>query len=198
MSSTDHIIALDIELPPRDALPQDMKKYFDVCDEKLGMIPNVLAAFSHEADQLRTFSHFYKAIMFAQTGLTPLEREMIAVVVSSQNHCFYCLTAHGNAVREYSGDPELGEQLVMNYRAADLSVRHRAMLDFSVKLTRQCDTIDEADRQALRDAEFTEKEIWDIANVAAFFNMTNRLASALDMQPNKQYHYLNRDAPPST
>ena len=192
MALRDEIIALDIELPQREELPEDLQKYLAVCDEKLGMVPNVLAAYSHEPEQLRTFSRFYNAIMFAETGLTPLEREMIAVVVSSQNHCFYCLTAHGSAVRQYSGDPALGELMVMNYRAADLSERHVAMLDFAVKLTRHTDEIIEADRQALRDAGFSEKEIWDIANVAAFYNMTNRVASAVDMQPNKEYHGTHR------
>jgi len=186
MALKDSVMALDITLPTRDELPEDLQKYLAVCDEKLGMVPNVLSSYMHEAEQLRTFSRFYNAIMFATTGLTPLEREMIAVVVSSQNHCFYCLTAHGSAVRQYSGDPALGELLVMNYRAADLSERHRAMLDFAVKLTLHCDTIDEPDRQALRDAGFTDNEIWDIANVAAFYNMTNRVASAVDMQPNKE------------
>lgn len=195
MALKANIMALDIPLPAREELPEDLQKYLAVCDEKLGMIPNVLAAYSHEAEQLRTFSRFYNALMFADTGLTPLEREMIAVAVSSQNHCFYCLTAHGSAVRQYSGDPALGELIAMNYRAADLSVRHRAMLDFAVKLTLQCDAIDEPDREALRAADFTEKEIWDIANVAAFFNMTNRVASAVEMQPNQEYHYLNRSAP---
>ena len=195
MSLRKRIIGLDIPLPERDALPEDLQKYFAVCDEKLGMLPNVLAAYSHDAEQLRTFSKFYNALMFGESGLSPLEREMIAVVVSSQNHCFYCLTAHGSAVRQYSGDPALGELMVMNYRAADLSDRHRAMLDFAVKLTERAHEIDDPDRQALRDAGFTEKDIWDIANVAAFYNMTNRVASAVDMQPNEAYHYLHRAAP---
>jgi uncharacterized peroxidase-related enzyme len=117
---------------------------------------------------------------------------MIAVVVSSANHCFYCLTAHGCNVREYAQNPVLGELMVMNYRAAELSDRHRAMLDFADKLTRTPDEIDEADRQRLRDAGFSEKDIWDIANIAGFYNMTNRVASAVDMQPNKEYHGMHR------
>lgn len=188
MALRDHIMALDIPLPSREELPEDLQKYFAVCDKKLGMIPNVLAAYSHDAEQLRTFSRFYNALMFGESGLSSLEREMIAVVVSSQNHCFYCLTAHGAAVRQYSGDPALGELMVMNYRAAELSPRHRAMLDFAAKLTNHVDEIDEPDRQALRDVGFSEKDIWDIANVAAFYNMTNRVAAAVDMQPNKAYH----------
>ena len=113
---------------------------------------------------------------------------MIAVVVSSINHCFYCLSAHGAAVRQYSEDPILGEQLVMNYRAADLSQRQRAMLDFADKLTREPDRVVETDRQQLREAGFSDPEIWDIANLTGFYNMTNRVASATEMVPNRDYH----------
>ena len=108
------------------------------------------------------------------------------------NRCYYCLTAHGAAVRQISGDPELGELMVMNYRVADLSDRHRAMLDFSVKLTETPQEIVEADRQGLRDAGFTDRDIWDIASVAAFFNMSNRVAAATDMRPNPEYHAMAR------
>jgi uncharacterized peroxidase-related enzyme len=117
---------------------------------------------------------------------------MIAVVVSSANHCYYCQVAHGQAVRELSGDPALGELLVMNYRAAALPVPQRAMLDFAHKMTVSPDAIVEADRQVLRDAGFDDRAIWDIAAVAAFFNMTNRMATAIDMMPNVDYHAKNR------
>ncbi|MEM7540066.1 MAG: peroxidase-related enzyme [Pseudomonadota bacterium] len=193
MSLKKEIIALDIEQPAHDELPEEMQKYFQICQEKLGLLPNVLAAYSHNPQHLSAFADFYNALMLGESGLSKLEREMIAVVVSSENHCFYCLTAHGQAVRAYSGDPALGELLVMNYRAAELSVRHKAMLDFAVKVTRQSFEIDDADRQLLRDAGFTDKDIWDIANIAGFFNMSNRVASAVDMQPNPEYHYQNRE-----
>ena len=187
------IIALNIDIPQPDLLPEETQKYLNICQEKLGLVPNVLKTYTHEMQQFNAFSQLYNAIMFADTGLTPLEREMIAVVVSSKNHCFYCLTAHGNSVREYSKDPILGELLVMNYKSADLSKRHRAMLDFASKLTTDPSDIDDTDRKILRDAEFTEKEIWDIASVASFYNMTNRMASAVDMQPNDEYHFMNRE-----
>ena len=187
------IIALNIDIPQPEQLPEETQKYLNICQEKLGLVPNVLKTYTHEMQQFNAFSQLYNAIMFADTGLTPLEREMNAVVVSSKNHCFYCLTAHGNAVREYSKDPILGELLVMNYKSADLSKRHRAMLDFASKLTTDPSDIDDTDRKILRDAEFTEKEIWDIASVASFYNMTNRMASAVDMQPNDEYHFMNRE-----
>ena len=189
----NEIIALKIDIPQPDQLPEETQKYLNICQEKLGLVPNVLKTYTHEMQQFNAFSQLYNAIMFADTGLTPLEREMIAVVVSSKNHCFYCLTAHGNSVREYSKDPILGELLVMNYKSADLSKRHRAMLDFASKLTTDPSDIDDTDRKILRDAKFTEKEIWDIASVASFYNMTNRMASAVDMQPNDEYHFMNRE-----
>lgn len=184
--------ATALNLPPLDPLPEATQKYFDVCDEKLGMIPNVLAAYAFDADKLNAFTAMYSDLMLGHSALSKLEREMIAVVVSAVNRCFYCLTAHGQAVRALSGDPKLGEMLVMNYRVADLDPRQRAMLDFAVKMTEESAKIEEPDRQALRNVGFSDRDIWDIAAVAGFFNMTNRMASAVDMRPNDAYHALNR------
>ena len=177
-----------LNLPMVDPLPPETQKYFDICDEKLGMVPNVLKAHAFDIAKLNTFTAMYNELMLAESGLSKLEREMIAVVVSSINKCFYCLTAHGAAVRQLSGDPKLGEMLVMNWRVADLPYRQRAMLSFVEKMTKASAEIAEYDREALRDAGFSERDIWDIANVAGFFNMTNRVASATDMRPNDDYH----------
>ncbi|SDY19203.1 peroxidase-related enzyme [Citreimonas salinaria] len=188
--SDDNPTALD--LPVVDPLPEQTQKYFDVCQDKLGLVPNVLKAHAHDIDKLNAFSAIYNQLMLADSGLSKLEREMIAVVVSAVNRCFYCLTAHGQAVRALSGDPKLGEMLVMNWRVADLNHRQRAMLSFAEKMTLNSAQIAEYDREALRDAGFSDADIWDIANVAGFFNMTNRVASATDMRPNDAYHGLDR------
>ena len=177
-----------LDLPMMDPLPEATQKYFDICNDKLGMVPNVLQAYAFDIDKLNAFSTFYNDLMLANSGLTKLEREMIAVVVSSINRCFYCLTAHGAAVRELSGNPILGEQLVMNYKTADVAPRQRAMLDFAALLTTASATVEEADRQTLRDHGFSDRDIWDITSVAAFFNMTNRVASGTAMVPNEEYH----------
>ena len=177
-----------LDLPMMDPLPEATQKYFDICNDKLGMIPNVLQAYAFDIDKLNAFTTFYNDLMLANSGLTKLEREMIAVVVSSINRCFYCLTAHGAAVRELSGNPILGEQLVMNYKTADVAPRQRAMLDFAALLTTASATVEEADRQTLRDHGFSDRDIWDITSVAAFFNMTNRVASGTAMVPNEEYH----------
>ncbi len=184
------IIALD--LPPVDPLPPETQRYFDICVEKLGFVPNVLSAYAFNIEKLNSFTAMYNDLMLGDSGLSKLEREMIAVVVSAINHCFYCLTAHGAAVRKLSGDPLLGEMLVMNYRVADLSARQRAMLDFAALVTENSHTIEERDRQALRDVGFSDHDIWDIASVAGFFNMSNRVSSAVDKQPNLEYHSQNR------
>ena len=165
-----------------------MEGYFAKCREKLGFVPNVLPAYAFDNAKLEAFVAMYNDLMLAPSGLSKLEREMIAVAVSSQNRCYYCLVAHGAAVRALSGDPVLGELMVMNYRAARLSKRQRAMLDFAVKLTAEPWTIEEDDREALRRAGFTDRDIWDIAAVAGFFNMSNRVAAATDMRPNSVYH----------
>jgi len=169
-----------------------MRAYFQKCQDKLGFIPNVLVAYAFDSAKLEAFAAMYNDLMLAPSGLSKLEREMIAVAVSSQNRCYYCLTAHGAAVRQYSGQPILGEQMVMNYRAARLDKRQRAMLDFSVKLTAEPWAVEEADRKALRNAGFSDRDIWDIAAVVGFFNMSNRVASATDMRPNEIYHGMAR------
>lgn len=177
-----------LDLPQVDPLPEHTAKYFDICEEKIGFVPNVLRAYAFDTDKLDAFSALYNDLMLAESGLTKLEREMIAVVVSSINECWYCQVAHGAAVRALSGDPVLGERMVMNYRTADLDPRTRAMLDFAAMMTRSSASISESDRQDLRDHGFTDRDIWDIASVAGFFNMTNRVASATDMRPNPEYH----------
>ena len=181
----ERVTALDI---PRQPLSEATEKYFRICEEKLGLVPNVLRAYSFDDTKLRAFTDLYNDLMLGDSNLTKLEREMIAVVVSSVNRCFYCLVAHGAAVRELSDDPALGETMVMNYRAADLDERTKAMLDFAVKLTETPAKIEEADRQALRDVGLSDRDIWDVASVAGFFNMSNRVAAASDMRPNEAYH----------
>ncbi len=181
-----------LDLPPVDPLPEPTRRYFELCEEKLGLVPNVLRAYAFDIAKLDAFTAMYNDLMLGESGLSKLEREMIAVVVSSLNRCFYCLTAHGAAVRQLSGDPVLGEMLVMNWRVADLSPRQRAMLEFAEKMTLESHRIEEPDRQRLREVGFTDRDIWDIAAVASFFNMTNRMASAVDMRPNRDYHSMYR------
>lgn len=190
MSQPKHATAL--RLPDPGKLDSDHEAYFAKCEERLGFVPNVLRAYSFNQEKLRRFIAFYNDIMLGDSGLSKLEREMIAVVVSSVNRCYYCLVAHGSAVRKLSGDPALGELLAMNYRVAELEPRQRAILDFAAKLTERSHEVGEGDRQRLRDVGLAEEEIWDVVAVVGLFNMTNRVASGVDMMPNPEYHGLAR------
>lgn len=184
-----------LRVPAERTLDADLRRYFARCRDSLGLLPNVLAALSLKPDRLRNFISTYNGVMLGEDSrLSKLEREMIAVVVSSHNRCYYCLVAHGQAVRELSDDPELGELLVMNYRVARLPPRQRAMLDFAWKLTVDPAAIGDADRAALRAAGFDDSDIYDICEVTALFNLSNRMAMGLDMMPNREYHALNRVA----
>jgi uncharacterized peroxidase-related enzyme len=186
-AAADDVPLIALNLPPAKLSPA-MTAYFKKCQDKLGFVPNVLLAYAFDNAKLEAFVAMYNDLMLGESGLSKLEREMIAVAVSSQNRCYYCLAAHGAAVRQYSGNPLLGEHLVMNYRVARMSKRERAMLDFAVKLTATPWSVEEGDRERLRRAGFSDRDIWDIAAVAGFFNMSNRIASASDMRPNVAYH----------
>ncbi len=193
MPQPDHISALGT--PDAVQLDDDLQAVFQKCVEKLGFIPNVLAAYSLRPNKLRNFMAMYNELMLAPSGLTKLEREMVAVVVSSANHCYYCLVAHGQAVRKLSDDPELGEMLVMNYRVAHLDLRQRGMLDFAWKLTSSPELVIEEDRAFLRGLGLTNEDIFDLIDTVAFFNMSNRMAIGADIIPNPEYHAMSRPAP---
>lgn len=190
MPQPDYISALGV--PDEDSNDADIRAVWQKCRDKLGLVPNVLQAYSLRPAKLRNFMALYNELMLAPSGLSKLEREMVAVVVSSINRCYYCLVAHGQAVRMLSGDPQLGEMLVMNYRVAKLDTRTRALLDFSAKLTETPHLVEEADREALRAAGLSNEDIFDLADTVAFFNMSNRMASGIDMMPNAEYHAMNR------
>ncbi len=186
MPQPDHISKLGV--PDRSELDEDLRQVFSKCVDKLGFVPNVLASYSLRPQRLRNFMAMYNEIMLSPSGLSKLEREMVAVVVSSANRCYYCLVAHGAAVRQLSGDPELGEMLALDYRVAQLDPRPRLMLDFAWKLTATPHLVDDSDRDALSQQGLSQEDIFDLAETVAFFNLSNRMASATGMIPNHEYH----------
>ena len=181
-----------LRLPDQRKNPPEIRAVLARCMEKIGFVPNVLRSYTLRPRKFELFRRYNNELMLGESGLSALEREMIAVVVSCVNHCHYCLVAHGAQVRLLSGDPVLGDQLVANYRAAKLSRRQRAMLDFTWKLSESPDSVGAADRAALSKAGFSDEDIFDIAEVAGFYNMTNRLAAAIDMRPNREYYAMGR------
>jgi len=188
----DKVTALNLELKQKNDEVINASDYLKIVKEKIGFVPNVLNAFSKFPKQFEGFTKLYNSLMLGESGLSKLEREMIAVTVSSENQCFYCLVAHGAAVRELSEDPQLGERLVSNFESANLSKKHKAMLRFVRTLTKNPSTINENDRQTLTNQGFNDRDIWDISLIVGFFNMTNRLAIASEMEPNDIYHKMYR------
>lgn len=187
---TDQITRLT--LPPVDPIPDRTAAYLAKAEDKIGFLPNVMRAYLFDIGKFDIFMAAYNDLMLGDSGLTRLEREMIAVVVSSLNRCWYCQVAHGAAVRALSGDPALGEAMVMNYRSAPLDARTRAMLDFAALVTENSHKVTEADRDALRAQGFSDRDIFDIVSVVGFFSMSNRIASAIGMEPNAEYHAMAR------
>ena len=188
----DKVTALNLELKQKNDEVIHASDYLKIVKEKIGFVPNVLNAFSKFPKQFEGFTKLYNSLMLGESGLSKLEREMIAVTVSSENQCFYCLVAHGAAVRELSDDPQLGERLASNFESANLSKKHKVMLRFVRTLTKNPSSINENDRQALTNQGFNDRDIWDISLIVGFFNMTNRLAIASEMEPNDIYHKMYR------
>jgi uncharacterized peroxidase-related enzyme len=187
---TQQVTALD--LPAIPELPERTAEYLALCEEKIGFVPNVLRAYLFDLGKFDAFVAMYNDLMLGKSGLSKLDREMIAVLVSSLNRCWYCQVAHGAAVRALSGNPALGEALVMNYHTAPVDDRTRAMLDFAALVTEASATVTEDDRAGLREHGFSDRDMFDIISVVGFFSMSNRIASASGMRPNPEYHAMAR------
>ncbi|WP_323171176.1 peroxidase-related enzyme [Natrialba sp. PRR66] len=173
-------------------LPEDLQERIEAETEEAGFTPNVFSAFAYKPSHFRAFFQYHDALV-EDTALEREEIEMIVVAVSGVNHCYYCNVAHGALVRIYAEDPQLADQLVANYRTADINETHRAMLDVAVKLTERPTEVEREDLERLRDAGFSEEAIWDIAAVTAFYNLSNRMAMFAAMRPNDEFHTLGRD-----
>ncbi|MGH8997852.1 MAG: peroxidase-related enzyme [Acidimicrobiia bacterium] len=173
-------------------LDEPERKLFAKATENLGFVPNVFRAYAWRPERFRAWFAHFKEVMTGTDGLSAREREMISVAVSMANGCLYCLVAHGAALREASDDRVEADRITFDYRRVDLPARQRAMLDYAVKITTHPEECDEADLDALRAHGFSDADIWDIAEVAAMYNFTNRLSMATGMLPNREYHGLAR------
>jgi uncharacterized peroxidase-related enzyme len=174
-------------------LPEDMRTMILSVQEKSGFVPNVFLALAHRPAEFRAFFAYHDALMLREGGsLTKAEREMIVTTTSARNNCLYCVVAHGALVRIYSKQPMLADQIATNYLKADISPRHRAMLDYAVKVCDHADAVDETDFEQLRPHGFSDDDIWDIGAITAFFGMSNRLANSSAMRPNDEFYLMGR------
>ena len=181
-----------LRVPAENDVPDEVKELWAGPLERLGFVPNVLRIFALRPTHLLAWWQHYDELLRGDSGLTKAQREMIAVVVSVTNRCHYCIVSHSAALRKLTKDPEFVDQLATGYKYAPLETRDRAMLDFAVKLTQASDQMSDGDVEALREVGWSDEEIFDIAEVAAMFNFTNRLASAFGWLPNREYFTLGR------
>jgi uncharacterized peroxidase-related enzyme len=182
-----------LTIPGEDSLDEDLQKLFGKAREKLGFVPNVFRVYAARPEHFRRWFAHLRELMQGESELSPVEREMIAVVVSAENDCLYCLVSHGADLRVALGDEILGDRITLDYRRAGLDERATAMLDYAVKITRRPVECSQADIDRLRGLGFSDEAIFDIAEIAAMFNFSNRLASATGMLPNREYHHLGRN-----
>jgi uncharacterized peroxidase-related enzyme len=180
-------------VPDEADLPDDLRGLFTKARERIGFVPNVFRVYSYRPDRLSAWFAHYRQLHVPTENLDEADREMIAVVVSAANRCLYCLVAHGAALREALGDPVLADRIAFDYRRAGLDPRRRTICDIAWKLTVSPVEFEESDLDALRAHGLTDEEVWDVVEVAAMYNLTNRMASATGMVPNEEYHWLTRE-----
>ena len=185
-------IAKRFPTPSMESLPDDIRTRLLALQEKSGFVPNVFLTLAYRPDEFRAFFAYHDALMERDSGLTKAEREMIVVATSSANQCHYCVIAHGAILRIRAKNPQIADQIAINYRKADITPRQRAMLDFAMKVCLRSHEIDEADFAALHPHGFDDEDIWDIAAITAFFGLSNRMASFSGMQPNPEFFLMGR------
>jgi len=179
-------------VPELKDMPEDIRARIEAVQEKSGFIPNVFLTLAHRPDEFRAFFAYHDALMEKPGNLSKAEREMIVVATSNANQCQYCVIAHGAILRIRAKNPLIADQVAVNYRKADLSARQKAMLDFAMKVSQTSHLVGEADFELLQAHGLTEEDIWDIAGIAAFFGMSNRLANVTSMRPNAEFYALGR------
>ncbi|WP_353183977.1 peroxidase-related enzyme [Bosea sp. (in: a-proteobacteria)] len=179
-------------VPAIDSLPDDIRERILAVQEKSGFVPNVFLTLAHRPDEFRAFFDYHDALMNKAEGLTKAEREMIVVATSNANQCQYCVVAHGAILRVRARNPLIADQVAVNYRKADITPRQKAMLDFAMKVSARAYEVGDDDIAALQEHGFSEGDIWDIAAIAAFFGMSNRLANVTSMRPNDEFYALGR------
>ena len=179
-------------VPPLADLPDDIRAKILEVQEKSGFVPNVFLTLARRPDEFRAFFAYHDALMLKDGGLTKGEREMIVVATSSANQCHYCVIAHGAILRIRAKNPQIADQIAVNYRKADITPRQRAMLDFAMKVSQQANTVTEADFAAVAGHGFSDDDIWDIAAIAAFFALSNRMANVTAMRPNDEFYMMGR------
>jgi len=179
-------------VPDEADLPSDLREKILEVQEKIGFVPNVFLVMAHRPIECRAFLAYHDALMEKDEGLTKAEREMIVVATSGLNGCQYCVMAHGAILRIRAKDPLIADQVAVNYRKADITLRQRVMLDFAMKVADNSEAVEDADFAVLHEHGFNNDDIWDIAAITGFFALSNRMANVTAMRPNDEFYGMGR------
>lgn len=181
-------------VPDVNSLPEDIRDRILAVQEKARFIPNVFLTLAHRPAEFRAFFAYHDAIMEREgSTLSPSEKEMIIVATSAANGCQYCVIAHGALLRVFAKEPFLADQIAINYLHAPLTERQKAMLAFSLKLSRTPELISEDDYALLKAQGFDDEDILDISGITAFFGLSNRMAIVTGMQANSEFYTMARE-----
>jgi uncharacterized peroxidase-related enzyme len=179
-------------VPSDTQLPEGLAKLFARARERLGFVPNVFRVYAYRPERLSAWFAHYRQLHEPTDNLSAADRELIAVVVSATNGCLYCLVAHGATLREELGDGVLGERISYDWRRAGLDPRRSAICAYAEKLTRNAREVSREDLRSLLEAGLSREEAWDVIEITAMYNFTNRLAMGTNMLPNPEYSVLAR------
>lgn len=173
-------------------MPSDVRERIEAVAEKSGFIPNVFLVFAHRPKEFRAFFDYYDALMAGEGGLSKAEREMIVLATSAANDCSYCVISHGALLRIFAKDNKISDQILANYRSADITQRQREMLRIALILARTPEQISSTDYSVLSEQGFSQEDIWDIGAITALFALSNRMAHWTQMRPNDEFYGMAR------
>jgi len=144
-----------------------------------GAVANLWQSCGHDPRGLDALHAHYRALMDDPAPLTRAQAELIAVVVSATNGCGYCVAHHGPKLAAALGDEALARAVARDYREANLPARDRVLLDCAVALTCEPSERKLEDIERLREYGFDDAAIVKATGIAAYYNLTNRIACAL-------------------
>lgn len=169
----------EIEVSEAEGRLADM--YRDLV-EKRGKVSNILKVHSLNPDALGNHLDLYMTLMFGRSGLSRAEREAIAVVVSAENECEYCVNHHVEALRRYIKDEEILNMLATADGLETLEPRLSNIVRHAEKLTSAPGAMTESDLGELRAVGLSDSDILDVSLVTAYFNFVNRIALGLGVE----------------
>ena len=169
-----------------DKATGDLKRAYEAVLRTRGKVSNIMRAQSLNPNALRSHLELYTTLVYGKSGLSRGEREMIATLISAHNHCDYCVTHHGEALRFYLKNGDQLETFKRGRQPENLPQRSKALIDYALKLTLEPGAVVREDVNALRRTGITDSEILDLVLLTAYMNYVTRIAQGLGVEHDEQ------------